>query len=351
MHTAAGLLHGQLGREWAAANILTGLAFTAVPLFLMMSGYLLLSDDKTLDVSVLLKKRIPRLLVPLVFWTFLELLRKQIACGVPFGGMMLRNLWADMVSALSEPVITPLWYMYTLLAIYLISPLLRGGIKQLDSKGHRFVLCLILLINLRYILLLFLPEFGRKYLKIDLFSKLEFFGGHLCTFVLGYYLGNTKRKLPNWLLLTAVGFLAALIIAGTYIISMRAGEYQADFQNQSHGLEVLLASCVFLLFKQNADKPCAITRVIAQLSLPMYLMHGTLYNIFCSIGLQADTLWQVLLLTVTNFAVCYLITKTLATIKPLCYPATGMRFEAASRSCNWIYSARRIRSRLSEKKK
>ncbi len=346
MHTAVRVLNGHMGKGWVAANILTSIAFTAVPLFLMMSGYLLLSNEKTMDVSLLVKRRLPRLVIPLLFWSFMELLCGQLASGVPLGAGMLRNLCSGLVAALSEPVSTPLWYMYTLLAIYVISPILCSALQHLDEKGHRFVLSLILLMNLRHILLLLLPEAGRKYLDIDLFTKLEFFGGHLSTFLFGFYLGKLKRKIPNWLLMTAAGILAAFIIAGTYFLSMDAGEYRASYQNQSHGLEVLLAACIFLLFRQNADKPNAVTHVIAPLSLPMYLMHGTVCNVFTSLGLLANHFWRVLLLTAANYALCFLVTKTLASIKPLCYLTTGMNFEAANRSCNWIYTVRKCKEHL-----
>ena len=78
MHTAAaGLRAGVLDtapyvtRGWHLMNLLTCFAFTAVPLFFMISGYLLFSDEKTKNVSRLFRRRLPRLVVPLAVWTLL----------------------------------------------------------------------------------------------------------------------------------------------------------------------------------------------------------------------------------------------------------------------------------------
>ena len=43
------------------------------------------------------------------------------------------------------------WYMYTLIAIYLISPLLYGGLHGLDRKGKTLIFVLIVLVSCREI--------------------------------------------------------------------------------------------------------------------------------------------------------------------------------------------------------
>ena len=74
MHTAAGPLRAGINTGWHLLNVCTSLAFTAVPLFFMMSGYLLMTSRKTADISVLLRHRLPRLVVPLAGWTVVAVL-------------------------------------------------------------------------------------------------------------------------------------------------------------------------------------------------------------------------------------------------------------------------------------
>ena len=68
MHTSALLLQEEADLQWELLNLCTAFAFTSVPLFLMMSGYLLCSNEKTMDLGLLLKKRLPRLAAPLAAW-------------------------------------------------------------------------------------------------------------------------------------------------------------------------------------------------------------------------------------------------------------------------------------------
>ena len=47
-------------------------------------------------------------------------------------------------------------------------------------------------------------------------------------------------------------------------------------------------------------------------------------------------------------AVSYLTVKTLATVRPLCFVCTGLRYDEACQSCNWIYTVRTLRRKKSE---
>ena len=57
------------GVSWWFAIILNSASRICIPLFIMLSGYLLLSKDE--DYKTTLKRIVNRLLIPLVFWTTL----------------------------------------------------------------------------------------------------------------------------------------------------------------------------------------------------------------------------------------------------------------------------------------
>ena len=63
-----------------------------------------------------------------------------------------------MLKGLYGPVMVHFWFMFTLIALYVISPVLHGGLRALDSRGRRFVLALILLVNLQKVLNCVLPD-------------------------------------------------------------------------------------------------------------------------------------------------------------------------------------------------
>ena len=50
--------------------------------------------------------------------------------------------------------------------------------------------------------------------------------------------------------------------------------------------------------------------------------------------------------TFLNLIICYLVVKTLATIKPLCYVSTGITYDKSCNSCNWIYTYKKLKNKL-----
>lgn len=134
MHVAASPLRGDMNFDWHLINFFTCLGFTAVPLFLMMSGHLLLTSEKTLDISVLLKKRLPHLAIPLAGWTVVAVLWRWLTSS----DHSLSAIYDGLVSSLSSPAWVHFWYMYSLIAFYLLSPIICGGLRALDKKGAYF---------------------------------------------------------------------------------------------------------------------------------------------------------------------------------------------------------------------
>jgi hypothetical protein len=68
-----------------------------------------------------------------------------------------------------------------------------------------------------------------------------------------------------------------------------------------------------------------------------------------AVGLKLDGYIDTLAATFVNFIVCFLTVKTVATIKPLCYLATGMTYREACESCNWVYTYHKIKDRKESK--
>lgn len=253
MHTAAGPLRAGINTGWHLLNVCTSLAFTAVPLFFMMSGYLLMTSRKTADISVLLRHRLPRLVVPLAGWTVVAVLWQMFLAHTLTPG----TIWAQLVTALHGPVMVHFWYLYTLIALYALSPILYGGIQVLGKSG-------------------------RVYLFV-------------------------------------------------------------------------LAACIFLLCKQTCNRPPrawvkAVTEPVVALSMAIYLMHNIFLSMLYSAGVSVRSFGSTVGVTLLVFAACFVVTKTVATVRPLCYLATGKTYAEACRSCNWVATFRGLRGHSTEKK-
>lgn len=341
MHTAGGPLRSDVGSPgWQMTDLCTSLAFTAVPLFLMMSGYLAMTSPKTGDYGYVLKRRLPRLVCTLTVWTILAAVWLGYKDGPAAVGALL-------LSTLQEPVMVHFWYMYTLIALTMISPFLYYGLNNLDSRGVAVVAAVVALVLIQTNISAVL---GKEW-QVDILVQLRLFGGSLPAYVLGWLLGRLKKKLPNAALIAAAAADLALIAFATARYSAAAGRYNAMFQSQSGGLTVLLAACIFLLFKQNCNGDGALRRALAplaELSLGVYLCHNILLSILDHSGVMG-TRFLFTCGKAAAVAVCAaVLMKTLASVKPLCYCCTGLRFDEACRTCNWQHTFRRAVRRSHE---
>lgn len=340
MHTAAEGLRSGVDLSWHALNLLTSLAFTAVPLFFMISGFLLLTDENTLRPEVLLRRRLPRLLIPLAGWSVVAVIWDCISARdfspAFWGGRLLGGLYA--------PVLVPYWFLYTLIALYVLSPLLCGGVHAMGKSGRRYLLVLIALVSLRSMLRAVLPDAADRYLNVDLLMKLQALGGYLLLFLLGYFLGTTQRRFPTAGLIAVAAAAWVIITVGTWRLTVRSGSYNAVFQDQSAGFEVILASCLFLLAKQAPPRGGDRTGIVPLL-FPTYLMHAVLLNMFYMVHIRPVGFFGVLGATALNLLICFLTLKTVATVRPICYLATGMTYEKACGCCNWVWTARRLQEK------
>ena len=67
--------------SWYVCLFQNSLNRAGVPLFLMISGYLMLRDARTLAVGRFYKKRLPRLLLPLAVWNGIYYIAHALRAG------------------------------------------------------------------------------------------------------------------------------------------------------------------------------------------------------------------------------------------------------------------------------
>ena len=112
--------------DWLAANALDSLSRAAVPLFLMLSGALLLRQPAQAFSFELIIKRLARVAIPLVAWSLLYLYRNQVLSGQP----------SDWLSILVTPAMYHLWFAYTMVGIYLLLPFLAAMFETVRHSNR-----------------------------------------------------------------------------------------------------------------------------------------------------------------------------------------------------------------------
>lgn len=120
-----------------------------VPLFVMMTGVLLLPAQG--DLGTFYRKRIGRILVPLVFWSlalpvlyfiylnyFVATDNPAIDMATYTPGMTLTKMLTFLFNFNYDT--TPLWYLYMLIGLYFVIPIFGAWLKQAPQKDVKLFL-------------------------------------------------------------------------------------------------------------------------------------------------------------------------------------------------------------------
>lgn len=193
--------------DWWAVNFLDAFSRPAVPLFVMLSGALLLWRDGAPVTLAEVFRRVLKIGVPLLAWSVLYVLW---TAGFTVDAAALRAI-------VRGPVMYHLWFCYMILGLYLLLPLLQALFQAIVDRKD---LCLY------FLLLWFIVHCVTVYRPLAVLQPLGLAGvlGYGGYFVMGGVLTAHLRagaRLP-WLGLYVAASLLTCFLAGYF--SARAGQ-------------------------------------------------------------------------------------------------------------------------------
>ena len=184
--------------SWAFCMGLDGINRMGVPLFFMISGYLMLSRPSTGDVRAFYRKNLPKLLIPLAVWNVVYFLEQV------WRGRAEPTLTAFLGELLDQGSGYHMWFIYVLLGIYLVTPFLKRMVERCNARELVWLIVLIMLpTTFRN-----LANQLQQTVYVYLFSPM--LEGFLGYFLLGYWLGTHRLgRRGRWVLylLGVAGYL------------------------------------------------------------------------------------------------------------------------------------------------
>lgn len=339
LHVAAGTLHGPCDTPlWYFSNLLSSLATAAVPLFFMISGALLLSDPKSADPSLVLRRRLPRVLVPAVVWSLLVVFLTWGDLGFDAALQQFLNLpWLA--------AITPYWFLYALVPMYLLLPFLKRLADHMEPKHWNYLMGLwVFLTLLPHTLQTFIPAPWNGLVTENTTLTVSLLEGYLGYFFLGAYLERVAEKFSRkvlWLICLADW---AIIAVGTWWSTRGTGLYSEDFLSYKNLFAMVLAASLFLLAKSYLEHGRASGRALKFLSacsFGVYLSHAMAIKVvewrwLLWMGSPSDTIPEQLAIWGLTVAACILGVAVCASIPGVCFAVTGQRFSTACRESNFF---------------
>ncbi len=268
---------------WWTANLWDSLCRPAVPLFVMLSGWLLF--QKHYEIGPFFRKRFGRVVIPGLAWGVIYLAFTHWWEGSP---ATLREATLMLVEG---PTHYHLWFIYLITGLYAAYPFIAPWARQ-AAEGEFLVFFAIVAVAT------FLYKILDELYGIQMGVYLDFFSNQLGYFVAGYFFGEKmlgsatgggSQKIPAWrigrrgmlalsLVLIAIG--TAVTAFGTYFAGRATGTFHPWFYDYLTPQVACGAVGWFLLFRHfMGEKPASpLVSEFAQASYGVYLCHVlTLY--------------------------------------------------------------------------
>ena len=222
IHTSSVMLNSELifTSGWYQGVIVASTFRFAIVLFIMISGYLLLRKQQPIEV---VPKRIKRIILPFIFWLIIYAIIKIVVKGDLGPGWTFFDLIGFILKGFIDPmgISVQFWYVYMLIGLYLLSPMLSRWIENAPIKEVEYTLIIWAILSL-------VEFFGGKFL---LMNYLRFFTGAIGYFILGYYLTVKDSSLLEnksfGLILFVTGSLFTII--GTVGLSLLTNDQSLFF--------------------------------------------------------------------------------------------------------------------------
>ncbi|WP_243347273.1 acyltransferase [Parabacteroides sp. FAFU027] len=287
------LLFGKIpAGDWWIGDIYSGAVRYSVPIFIMLTGVLLLGKEYSL--GVFFRKRFTRVLTPFLFWSLIYIAFDFWDKAKNGENILSFDSLDYILEKLQYGASFHFWYIYMLIGLYLFIPILGKWARNCTEKEMLYFLgiwlCAVVLEQ---------PYFSDFHMEIDIAN----FSGRMGYLVLGYYLANKsiKPKTNNIVAATCIIIGIVITIIGTGMISFGEKSFnEMLYENLSPNV-ILFTIGVFLFFRKlEITNPLVIKlrNVISKYSFGIYLVHMLVLRYLVEINIHWNTVHPGLLIPV-----------------------------------------------------
>lgn len=245
-----------------------------VPVFMMSTGILIMGrDDREISYKYILSKVLHTALI-ILFWGMIYNVITLVLIDRPFNfSTLLQAL--KMVLTADTSYCYQFWYLYVLIGMYLMIPLLNKYVKNSNGIDMRILICIYVVFSfvLPTILIFVNKEVDSVHVWKSAFVN---FSGFCVYMLIGYYLH--KNKLGRSTVFILIGLFVIQLMLVIFLI-VKKSDYFPLFvsYNTTYGCTISILS---VLFAKKIEKSIAskkilnkIIQFISKYSLGIYIYH------------------------------------------------------------------------------
>lgn len=312
--------------EWAVGNFFNGISRAGVPLFVLLSGALLLNEDKPLNAGKFYKKNLLTMVFLTAGWmtayglfysVFLPVMEGKTVNPADFSGFILRFQGSEYPH---------LWYMLMLIGMYLMIPVLRLFVKRENKKYITGIIIAAAVIQFGVRTADFLTvNCGMHASAFIAKFYLNPLSGFMGLLLAGWYLNEYKLKRGTGKLLYISGLISVAV--GTLVVYGYIDRIPQirDYMYSELSLPAFLYGTALFAFirsscgeKQTGSR---LTEAMADCSFGVYLLHVAVLEIFVRLILPygefgtGKPLSYIMILYLVTLAIPFAVVKLTGNIK------------------------------------
>ena len=276
---------------WTASAVINSLCRWSVPLFFMVSGMFYLDPEKEVDTKKLFTKNIFRLLLCIVVWGFAYGLLDQYL----YSTLTLKSVFITLYGIVTGHTGYHLWFLYTLLMLYVAVPALRVFTKHATKRQLDYALAVWFVFS---IVVGQVNEAAKAFLTTENWLPYEalVLTGYAGYFLLGYRLKTYTFSEKTARLLYLLAAVSAVAMPLGIVLLSRTGVLESPLGVGS----CLIAAAVFVLASKLdaakwTEKARTILAFLGQRMFGVYLVHvAFVYALFRGCGWSLETACPVL---------------------------------------------------------
>ncbi|MFJ5764818.1 acyltransferase [Lysinibacillus sp. NPDC093210] len=258
--------------DWQTGIVFNALSRWCVPIFLMISGALLLGRKEE-SISTFFKKRANKILLPFIAWSIIYY---AWATYMWNPGYSLKEF---LIMFFNDQIYYHLWYFYALIGIYLLAPVFNIFVNHASKQmiGYVIVLWMLFYGVFRYFSYIVSNEF-------TLFFPLSEYIGF---FLLGYYLAKFELSKKWRVGIYMLGIIGALeTIWSTNALTEQQGQFSGYAFSYSSPNVIAMSVALFVFVKywvsrkvtRGSYETSGIVKLIGQTSFGVYLVHAMILD-------------------------------------------------------------------------
>lgn len=305
--------------DFKIANFINSISRFGVPIFVMISGAIFLSEDKKITTGKLWKHNILRLFILYAVWSFAYYVFQSLY-------LWKFDFWRHgLVRTITGCVYASnhFWFIFMIIGLYALAPILRTWLHHSSVAEQKYFIGLFVVFQVLRTTLGIAIDKSLTTTISELVEVTEL-TGYLGYFILGYFLMHYKiPQKAKWGLYASVpvGIVANYLISD--YLSVKYGYYSPGIYD-SFGLFTFLHVVALFVFVndmasklQKGNGFIAFIKNLSLDTLGIYMMHIALLTFLMEEGIiwgQVSVLTGTILLSIVCFIVCAIVAAILRRI-------------------------------------